>query len=859
MTIYALQSSVLAAAGGLAIAAGALVEIRRESDGGLQALWLDLGGTETAGNPVTADANGFFRVYLDRGDYRITVTALNVSITLRHWRVGPYDEDNVLEQLPGLIAAAVHPSIQRWVITGDAQPNNDASEGGWRSVRDHIAEHQADAHALIFAGDIAQRGNGDPSLWGGEDIRDIPYMVEEFRGFPFPRERIYAIPGNHDIDYDAGTAAQWTATFRAYLTHFERQFYHVLQGDVLFIFMGPMARNTAGNIADYVVAWCKELVRTHQDRAIIVTTHQPLQGIGIDGSDSVGGSQLESSRFLDWIGEPGYRVDAWFSGHSGVDLNNPSTVSHVVTQGCTFVGVDMGSGAAYDRSYVTLDIEAGSPVMTFQRWNVTLAEFPDPVSKTWTVTLPFPVALSTTPAFDGRFAYDPRHGIHACDLIVTGNVERVSSGSDYVALAEPRWLGHFICEDRANDDKAQNMGAGIILYTPGANTGSSENNQPNLNRAYGVGAGIASLAESNAETQFHSSLGLYASVDGRDTDTLRLVSRVTSTGRFDHLASSNRVPGTIKASIYSDGMIAAGGTVAETTPGNHRLSGKTATAGDAVLEVIQSTGGVSAIFYARGGGGSFSASGANACLRVAEAEATGRSISAGGTVNASGADYAEYFRVAPHLAGRVAKGDVLGLGADGRLTDRFADVVGPFLIKSTAPGLVGGDSWGGEEKICRDYGVAPVGEKPELREVPMPALPKYQPPAEGDSSALGSYHREFARDRAAIMEAWEAEVAAAGGEHSAAMAGYTARKAAFEAALESERQHWDRMALCGQVPCNVQATAADIGKWIVPVEGVGGGIDVEIVSDADLDFVAFRRAIGRVVAVADDGRAVALV
>lgn len=94
---------------------------------------------------------------------------------------------------------------------------------------------------------------------------------------------------------------------------------------------------------------------------------------------------------------------------------------------------------------------------------------------------------------------------------------------------------------------------------------------------------------------------------------------------------------------------------------------------------------------------------------------TGRSINAVGTVNASGADYAEYERLVQHIIDRVqegglgiAKGDVIGFDVNGHVTDRFSESV-TFGIKSTDPSYVGGDTWS-----------ADVGAKP--------IEPKYQAP-----------------------------------------------------------------------------------------------------------------------------------
>lgn len=80
---------------------------------------------------------------------------------------------------------------------------------------------------------------------------------------------------------------------------------------------------------------------------------------------------------------------------------------------------------------------------------------------------------------------------------------------------------------------------------------------------------------------------------------------------------------------------------------------------------------------------------------------TNRSINAAGSLNASGADYAEYMTKASNFT--LAKGDVVGIDANGKLTNVFTDAIS-FCVKSTDPSYVGGDTWGNEEAI---------GKKPE--------------------------------------------------------------------------------------------------------------------------------------------------
>jgi hypothetical protein len=76
-----IQSTALTTSGGVAIAAGASIAIR-DPGGTLVPLWTDRDGTTSATNPVTADANGFFRVYANPGRVNITITKDGETLTL---------------------------------------------------------------------------------------------------------------------------------------------------------------------------------------------------------------------------------------------------------------------------------------------------------------------------------------------------------------------------------------------------------------------------------------------------------------------------------------------------------------------------------------------------------------------------------------------------------------------------------------------------------------------------------------------------------------------------------------------------------------------------------------------------------
>ena len=84
------------------------------------------------------------------------------------------------------------------------------------------------------------------------------------------------------------------------------------------------------------------------------------------------------------------------------------------------------------------------------------------------------------------------------------------------------------------------------------------------------------------------------------------------------------------------------------------------------------------------------ANGGGAAMYVNQDTGTLRSINAAGSLNAAGLDYAEYMAKDGDFV--IAKGDICGVKANGKLTNVFADAVS-FVVKSTNPSYVGGDDW----------------------------------------------------------------------------------------------------------------------------------------------------------------------
>jgi hypothetical protein len=166
-----------------------------------------------------------------------------------------------------------------------------------------------------------------------------------------------------------------------------------------------------------------------------------------------------------------------------------------------------------------------------------------------------------------------------------------------------------------------------------------------------------------------------------------------------------------------------------------------------------------------------------------------RSINAGGTVNAAGTDYAEYMLKA--IEDNIAKGDIVGINAEGKLTNIFEDSIS-FVVKSTDPSYVGGDTWGNSDSI---------GKEPRKEE-----------------------------------EQTDEE--------------YEELKAEYQIKLEEARAKVDRIAFSGQVPCNV--LNAKVGDYIIPINN-NGKISGQAITKPT--FEEYQISVGKVWKIMEDGRA----
>ena len=214
-----------------------------------------------------------------------------------------------------------------------------------------------------------------------------------------------------------------------------------------------------------------------------------------------------------------------------------------------------------------------------------------------------------------------------------------------------------------------------------------------------------------------------------------------------------------------------------------------------------------------------------------------------------GNDYAEYI-FKSLLCGVVAAGQIIGITADNQITDQWADAI-MFSIKSTAPSFVGGDSWANEvgQRPSPQTGPAPTQPLRSKDVVSKQAVPGTNPPEYEDVvTETGDSDDEWAEKQ----EAFAAALAA----HNLAIQHDAEAMAAFDAALEVERQKVDRIAIAGRVPVNVLGTQP--GDYIVPVQD-GTGIKGIAVHEDDLSMKQYLHAVGRVISIEPDGRAYVMV
>ena len=242
---------------------------------------------------------------------------------------------------------------------------------------------------------------------------------------------------------------------------------------------------------------------------------------------------------------------------------------------------------------------------------------------------------------------------------------------------------------------------------------------------------------------------------------------------------------------------------------------------------------------------------ANTVLKVIQDSVTSRSINASGTINASGADYAEYIRL-KNVLDKIAKGAIVGFDADGLIVTRFSEAVS-FGVKSTDPAYVGGDKWSAN---VSERPTKPGLTPPKYTGSEQPELIK-QPKKEDDQTQWLIYQEaliQYKADQKAsknIIQALQDEI------DTVLMPQYLLDLKAWEDELEAARQTVDRIAFCGVVPAN--DVIGNPGDFIIPIAGPDDTIIGKSIAKADMTLIHSLDRVGRIHKIGEDGRAIILV
>ena len=221
-------------------------------------------------------------------------------------------------------------------------------------------------------------------------------------------------------------------------------------------------------------------------------------------------------------------------------------------------------------------------------------------------------------------------------------------------------------------------------------------------------------------------------------------------------------------------------------------------------------------------------------IRVAK-HSNGRSINATGTINASGADYAEYM----HKCGdfTIEKGDICGINSDGLLTNVYDDSIS-FVIKSTDPSYVGGDTWNIEPKPKDES-----GNEMQPKEIKI-----LKPNAVGittlKSNIIGSGRTEFDDDD--YYTYYESDQYDITYENPPELDEWYKK-------FEEKRINVDRISFSGQVPINGILNGLP-GQYIIPIKNSDGSIGGIAKNEDDLTFSEYKKSIAKIIKIQDDGR-----
>ena len=245
-----------------------------------------------------------------------------------------------------------------WADThiGLGKDGKDGGEWAELSIREMQKNLAAPDYTLVL-GDITHR-------YRPEEFREYA-RLREFSGWP----RWYELVGNHDFN---GT------TSGEYWRHVRREErYVLLDGNVAWILVSAERGKSDGILRPPTRAWLKKVVAKHQDKNVIVCTHQLVENTLRD-SDHDGAVIYPD----DWIKQllKDHRIDVWLCGHEHAGRRdrrqirkigrtlfvNVASLSHAYhTRACNSFLFEMNAGErAFDARCRHHDLEKYVPTLS---------------------------------------------------------------------------------------------------------------------------------------------------------------------------------------------------------------------------------------------------------------------------------------------------------------------------------------------------------------------------------------------------------------------------------------------------------------------------------------------------------------
>jgi hypothetical protein len=239
-----------------------------------------------------------------------------------------------------------------------------------------------------------------------------------------------------------------------------------------------------------------------------------------------------------------------------------------------------------------------------------------------------------------------------------------------------------------------------------------------------------------------------------------------------------------------------------------------------------------------------STSGAQCVVAVAKSDFNNRSINCAGTVNSSGADYAEYM-VKKDASFTLQKGDICGITSNGTLTNVFSESLS-FVIKSTNPSFVGNEQdLGPANTDLKNLSISDDEIKDYIEENSL-VNPYVVTQADKDAFVRTS---EILTDEQVDTELENRRIRRFESDIKKRMLDErvlynTASDERFKTQYEPKRFLVERIAFCGQVPVNLVGTPGD---YVVPTQGPNDSIVG--IAKRNVSFEEYQNAVGKIIKV----------